>query len=65
MIDKTLKLTWMYVVEMWKVEGMQAGVSVNVQEYMGTLHLSVLQCGTYIDKLDVELTGESSWLYQW
>lgn len=48
-----------------KVVGMQAGVSVNVQEYMGTLNLSVLQCGTYIDKLDVQLKGESSWLYQW
>eukprot|EP00250_Pteridium_aquilinum_P033291 c5411_g1_i1 orf=203-2092(-) len=48
-----------------KVVGMQAGVSVNMQEYMGTLQLSVLQCGTYIENLEVQLKGESSWLYQW
>ncbi|MCO5614975.1 hypothetical protein L7F22_069261 [Adiantum nelumboides] len=44
---------------------MQAGVSLGVQEYLGTLHMSVLQCGTYIDNLEVQVKGESSWLYQW
>lgn len=48
-----------------KVVGMQAGVSVDVKEYLGTLHMSVLQCGTYIDNLDVQIKGGNSWLYQW
>ncbi|KAI5056835.1 hypothetical protein GOP47_0028653, partial [Adiantum capillus-veneris] len=48
-----------------KVVGMQAGVSLGVREYLGTLHMSVLQCGTYIDNLEVQVKGESSWLYQW
>lgn len=48
-----------------KVVGMQAGVSVNVEECSGTLHLNILQYGTYIGNLEVQLNGESSWLYQW
>ena len=48
-----------------KVVGMQSGVSVNVHKHSGTLQLNILQSGAYINDLDVQLSGESSWLYQW
>ena len=48
-----------------KVVGMQSGVSVNVHEHSGSLELNILQSGAYINDLDVQLSGETSWLYQW
>lgn len=48
-----------------RVRGMQAGASVNIRELGGALDLIILQCGTYIDDLEVQLNGGTSWLYQW
>lgn len=48
-----------------EVEDMQAGIAVDIQEHGGALNLIVLQCGSYIKDLDVQLDGESLWLYQW
>ncbi|KAH7446180.1 hypothetical protein KP509_01G043500 [Ceratopteris richardii] len=44
---------------------MQAGISVSIQQHMGTIWMDVLQSGTYIDTVQVQLNGGSSWLYQW
>jgi hypothetical protein len=53
------------VMAVMKVVGMQSGVSVDVHERNGSLQLNILQSGAYINDLDVQLSGESSWLYQW
>lgn len=44
---------------------MQAGVTFTLTAKNGTLILKVVECGTYIDDLDIELHGGGSWLYQW
>ncbi|KAG0582311.1 hypothetical protein KC19_3G050700 [Ceratodon purpureus] len=46
------------------VNGMQAGVTFTLVAHNGTLRLTVVECGTYIDDLDIELQGGASWLYQ-
>ncbi len=48
-----------------QVTGMQAGVTFTLQAHNGTLRLTVVECGTYIEDLDIELHGGASWLYQW
>ncbi|KAH9555834.1 hypothetical protein CY35_08G137300 [Sphagnum magellanicum] len=48
-----------------EVTGMQAGVTFTLQAHNGTLRLTVVECGTYIEDLDIELHGGASWLYQW
>lgn len=48
-----------------EVHGMQAGVTFTLTTHNGTLRLTVLECGTFIDDLEIELHGGASWLYQW
>jgi hypothetical protein len=48
-----------------EVNGMQAGVTFTLKTVNGTLILTVVECGTYIDDLEIELSGGGSWLYQW
>ncbi|KAL3679442.1 hypothetical protein R1sor_022398 [Riccia sorocarpa] len=48
-----------------EVTGMQAGVTFSMNENNGTLSLSVEECGTYVEQLDISLHGGASWLYQW
>ena len=43
---------------------MQAGVTFTLVAHNGTLQLTVVECGTYIDDLDIQLQGGASWLYQ-
>lgn len=47
-----------------QVNGMQAGVTFTLVAQNGTLRLTVVECGTYIDDLEIELQGGASWLYQ-
>lgn len=44
---------------------MQAGITFTLTTHNGTLQLAVIECGTYIDDLEIELQGGASWLYQW
>lgn len=44
---------------------MEAGVTFTLAAQNGTITLTVVECGTYIDDLDIELSGGASWLYQW
>ncbi|XP_024362697.1 putative BPI/LBP family protein At1g04970 [Physcomitrium patens] len=48
-----------------EVNGMQAGVTFTLTTHNGTLRLTVVECGTFIDDLDIELNGGASWLYRW
>jgi lipopolysaccharide-binding protein len=48
-----------------EVKGMQAGATSTLQACNGTLRFIVVECGTYIEDLDIRLHGGASWLYQW
>ncbi len=48
-----------------QVNGMQAGVTFTLTEINGTLRTTVVECGTFIDDLEIDLHGGASWLYQW
>jgi len=48
-----------------QVNGMQAGVTLTLTTRNGTLILTVVECGTYIDDIEIDLSGGGSWLYQW
>jgi len=47
-----------------QVSGVQAGVNFTLVAHNGTLRLTVVECGTYIDNLEIELEGGASWLYR-
>uniref|UniRef100_A0A7I4EBQ8 Lipid-binding serum glycoprotein C-terminal domain-containing protein n=1 Tax=Physcomitrium patens TaxID=3218 RepID=A0A7I4EBQ8_PHYPA len=47
-----------------EVNNMVAGVSFFLQAHNGTVRLTVVECGTGIDDLDIQLQGGASWLYQ-
>jgi hypothetical protein len=49
----------------FQVIGMQAHVTFTVQAHNGTLRLIVVERGTHIEYLDIQLYGGASWLYQW
>lgn len=48
-----------------QVHGMQAGVTFSLMANNGTVQMKLVECGTYIDSLDIQLHGGASWLYQW
>ncbi|KAH8953031.1 hypothetical protein BDL97_08G003200 [Sphagnum fallax] len=48
-----------------EVIGMQAHVTFTLQAHNGTLRLIVVERGTHIEYLDIQLYGGASWLYQW
>ncbi len=49
----------------FQVIGMQAHVTFTLQAHNGTLRLIVVERGTHIEYLDIQLYGGASWLYQW
>ena len=48
-----------------QVHGMQAGVTFSLMANNGTVQMKLVESGTYIDSLDIQLHGGASWLYQW
>lgn len=47
-----------------KVEGMQVGITVALENQGGTLKLNVLESGCHVEDLSIKLDGGASWLYQ-
>lgn len=48
-----------------KVEGMQVGLTFGLGNKEGSLKLSLMECGCFVENLTIKLEGGSSWLYQW
>ena len=49
---------------LWKVKGMQVGLTVDLKNQEGALKLVILDCGCYVGDLSIKLDGGSSWFYQ-
>ncbi|KAJ1290150.1 hypothetical protein BS78_02G221200 [Paspalum vaginatum] len=71
-----LTMEWSYSCSAWfvtisdsgnasvQVEGMEVGVSMGMKNQNGSLKLSVMECGCYMEDLDITLNGGASWFYQ-
>ncbi|KAL5548498.1 hypothetical protein UlMin_003729 [Ulmus minor] len=71
-----LSMNWKYSYSTWlieisddgsasvEVEGMEVGVTVSFEEQEGTLKLSVLESGCYVQDISIKMNGGASWLYQ-
>lgn len=49
---------------MGKVEGMEVGLTLGLENQEGTLKLSLFDCGCYVKNISIKLDGGASWLYQ-
>lgn len=47
-----------------KVEGMEVGLTLGLENHEGTLKLSLLDGGCYVKEIIITLDGGASWLYQ-
>lgn len=47
-----------------KVEGMQAGITLRIENHDGILKLIVVDCGSVIENIFISLDGGASWFYQ-
>ncbi|XP_012080676.1 putative BPI/LBP family protein At1g04970 isoform X2 [Jatropha curcas] len=47
-----------------KVEGMQVGITLGLENRNGTLRSSLIDCGCYVKDISIKLDGGASWLYQ-
>ncbi|KAG8365115.1 hypothetical protein BUALT_Bualt18G0070800 [Buddleja alternifolia] len=47
-----------------KVEGLEVGLTLSLEAVEGSLKLSLLECGCYVNDLSIKLDGGASWLYQ-
>ena len=47
-----------------KVEGMEVGLTLGLENRKGTLKLSLEDCGCYVKDISIKLYGGASWLYQ-
>lgn len=47
-----------------KVEGMEVGLTLGLENHEGTLKLSLLESGCYVKEITIKLDGGASWLYQ-
>lgn len=47
-----------------KVEGLEVGLSLGLENRQGTLKLSLMECGCYVKNIAIQLDGGASWLYQ-
>lgn len=47
-----------------RVEGMQVGLTLSLENQEGSLKLSLLDCGCYVENISIKLDGGASWLYQ-
>ncbi|KAJ0965182.1 hypothetical protein J5N97_026320 [Dioscorea zingiberensis] len=73
-----LSMNWKYSYSTWllpieisdegtasvKVEGMEVGLTINVENQNGTLKLNIAQCGCYLEDINITLDGGASWFYQ-
>lgn len=60
----TLKKGIWWVLLLGKVEGMEVGLTLGLENQEGTLKLSLLERGCYVKDISVILDGGASWLYQ-
>lgn len=63
--------SWLIPIEIYdkgeasiQVKGMDIGLTADLRNQDGTLRLSPLECGCYVQNIDIKLEGGSSWLYQ-
>lgn len=47
-----------------KVEGLEVGLTLGLENHEGTLKLSLMECGCYVRDISIKLDGGASWLYQ-
>ncbi|EOX93404.1 Lipid-binding serum glycoprotein family protein isoform 1 [Theobroma cacao] len=47
-----------------QVEGMEVGLTLGLEKHEGTLKLSLMDCGCYVEEITIKLDGGASWLYQ-
>lgn len=47
-----------------KVEGLEVGLTLGLENHEGTLKLSLMECGCYVRDISIKLNGGASWLYQ-
>ncbi|VFQ58663.1 unnamed protein product [Cuscuta campestris] len=47
-----------------QVEGMEIALTLSLQNKNGSLSLSLLECGCFVEDISVTLDGGASWLYQ-
>lgn len=48
----------------FKVDGMEVGLTLSLENQQGNLNLSLLECGCYVRDISIQLNGGASWLYQ-
>lgn len=73
-----LTMNWKYSYSTWllpvsvsdmgnatvQVEGLEVGLTLSLKTVKGSLKLSLLECGCYVDDISIKLDGGASWLYQ-
>ncbi|XP_019183551.1 PREDICTED: putative BPI/LBP family protein At1g04970 [Ipomoea nil] len=72
-----LTMNWRYSYKTWllpvisdegkasvQVEGMDIGLTLSLQNQQGSLSLSFLECGCFVEGISIHLDGGASWLYQ-
>nr|GMD53174.1 putative BPI/LBP family protein At1g04970 [Ipomoea batatas] len=72
-----LTMNWRYSYKTWlfpvisdqgkasvQVEGMDMGLTLSLQNQQGSLALSLLDCGCFVEDISINLDGGASWLYQ-
>lgn len=47
-----------------KVEGMEVGLTLGLENRGGSLVLTLMECGCYVKDITITLDGGASWLYQ-
>lgn len=47
-----------------KVEGLEVGLTLSLETVEGSLKVSLLECGCYVNGITIKLNGGASWLYQ-
>ncbi|KAL5729775.1 hypothetical protein ACHQM5_002676 [Ranunculus cassubicifolius] len=47
-----------------QVEGMEVGLTLGLEDQQGTLKLSLMECGCYVNTMTITLDGGASWFYQ-
>ncbi|KAK6149367.1 hypothetical protein DH2020_016892 [Rehmannia glutinosa] len=47
-----------------QVEGLEVGLTLSLKTLEGSLKLSLLECGCYVNDISINLDGGASWLYQ-
>ncbi|KAL8046323.1 hypothetical protein ABFX02_08G170500 [Erythranthe guttata] len=73
-----LSMDWKYSYNTWllpisvsdkgratiQVEGLEIGLTLSLKTVEGSLKLSLLECGCYVNDISIKLDGGASWLYQ-